>query len=238
MSYKGSLLSSASLAVAGRRALGFSFFPPFSHSYASARLAILPNFFAIFDFNNNIFRRSFMPVFAKRFCFTFLGAGQSAKEKANVILLKRCGQNAFWLPSKPMASQYGAVANSAFFGPLHQTQGNPFMSHINVPRGIVGLFLSSRPATIFRAVRAVIINAFKAVLFGRVPHVSQKGIKVFPGWANFYPPAAITVIMSRFRVVTSGLHLGPNAVNSRIGQSVSFGHEAVITYCKELSNEL
>jgi hypothetical protein len=44
--------------------------------------------------------------------------------------------------------------------------------------------------------------------------------------------------MSRFRVVTSGLHLGPNAVNSRIGQSVSFGHEAVITYCKELSNEL
>ena len=216
----------------------FFLFPPFGHPNASARLAILPNFFAIFDFNNNIFRRSFMPVFAKRFCFTFLGAGQSAKEKANVILLKRCGQNAFWLPSKPMASQYGAVANSAFFGPLHQTQGNPFMSHINVPRGIVGLFLSSRPATIFRAVRAVIINAFKAVLFGRVPHVSQKGIKVFPGWANFYPSATIAVIMDRFGVVTSGLHLGPNAINSRIGQSVSFGHEAVITYCKELSNEL
>lgn len=238
MSYNGSLLSSASLAVAGRRALGFLLFPPFGHSYASARLAILPNFFAIFDFNNNVFRRSFMPIFAKRFCFALLGAGQSAKEKANVILLKRCGQDALWLPTKPMATQYGAVANSAFFGPLHQAQSDPFMSHINVPRGIVSLVFSSRPATIFRAVGTVIINAFKTMLFRRMPHVSQKGIKVFPSWANFYPPTAIAVIMNRFRVVTSGLHLGPNAVNSRIGQSVSFGHEAVITYCKELSNEL
>jgi hypothetical protein len=44
--------------------------------------------------------------------------------------------------------------------------------------------------------------------------------------------------MGRFGVVASGLHLDPNTVNSRIGQSVSFCHEPVITYRKELSNEL
>jgi hypothetical protein len=46
------------------------------------------------------------------------------------------------------------------------------------------------------------------------------------------------VVMGGFRVVATVLHCNPNMINSRIGQSVSFCHEPVITYRKELSNGL
>ena len=221
-----------------RPASGFVLLSPCGHPYAGARLAVFPDFLAVFDLQNNIFRRPFMAVFAERFVLAFIRAGKAAQEKAAVVLLGVGRQHPFRGPAKPVASQHGAVVDAGLLGPLRQGQGKPFVGHVDVAGGIVGLLLPSRPVAILRAVGAVIVRAFKGVFVRRVAQICQERIKVVPSWANLDAPAAVAVIVGGFRVVASGLHLDPNTVNSRIGQSVSVCHETVITYRKELSNEL
>ena len=221
-----------------RPASGFVLLPPCGHPYAGARLAVFPDFLAIFDLQNDILRRPFMAVFAERLVLAFIRAGKAAQEKAAVVLLGVGRKHPFRGPAKPVASQHGAVVDAGFLGPLRQGQGKPFMGHIDVAGGIVGLLFPSRPVAILRAVGAVIVRAFKGVLVRRVAQICQERIKVVPSWADLDASAAVAVIMGGFRVVATVLHCNPNMINSRIGQSVSFCHEPVITYRKELSNGL
>jgi len=221
-----------------RLASGFVLLSPCGHPYAGARLAVFPDFLAVFDLDNDILRRPFMAVFAERLVLAFIRAGKAAQEKAAVVLLGVGRQHPFRGPAKLVASQHGAVADARLFGPLHQAHGKPFMGHIDVAGGIVGLLFPSRPVAVLRAVGAVIIRAFKGVFVRRVAQIGQEGVKVVPSWANFDAPAAVAVIMGGFRVIATILHCNPNMINSRIGQSVSFCHEPVITYRKELSNGL
>lgn len=216
----------------------FLLLAPCGCPYAGARLAVFPDFFAVFDLNNNVFGRSFVAVFAKRLILAVIRTSKTTQKKAGVIFLRIRCQNTFWGPPKMITPAHGCVRNSRFFRPLHQAQGDTVVRHINIPNGIIRLFFSSRPSAIFRAIGSVVVNALKSMFFGWMPHVSQKRVKIIPGWANFNASTAIACVMRCFRVIASGLHLDPNSVNSRIGQSVSFGHVAVITYCKELSNEL
>ena len=221
-----------------RPASGFALLSPCGHPYAGARLAVFPDFLAVFDLQNDILRRPFMAVFAKRLVFAFIRAGKAAQEKAAVVLLGIGRQHPFRGPAKLVASQHGAVADARPFGPLHQAHGKPFMGHVDIAGGIVGLLFPSRPVAILRAVGAVIVSAFKGILVRRVAQIGQERIKVVPSWANLDAPAAVAVVMGGFRVVATVLHCNPNMINSRIGQSVSFCHKAVITYRKELSNGL
>ena len=221
-----------------RPASGFALLSPCGHPYAGARLAVFPDFLAVFDLQNNILRRPFMAVFAEWLVLAFIRAGKTAQEKAAVVLLRVGRQHPFRRPAKTVASQHGAVVDAGLLGPLGQAHGKPFVGHVDVAGGIVGLLFPGRPVAIFRAVRAVIISAFKGVFVRRVAQIGQERVKVVPSWANLDASAAVAVIMGGFRVVAAGLHLAPNTVNSRIGQSVSFCHEPVITYRKELSNEL
>lgn len=221
-----------------RPASGFVLLSPCGHPYAGARLAVFPDFLAVFDLDNDILRRPFMAVFAERLVLAFIRAGKAAQEKAAVVLLGVGRQHPFQGPAKPVASQNGAVIDAGLLGPLRQGQGKPFVGHVDVAGGIVGLLFPSRPVAVFRAVGAVIVRAFKGVFVRRVAQICQERIKVVPSWANLDAPAAVAVIMGRFGVIASGLYLDPNTVNSRIGQSVSVCHKTVITYRKELSNEL
>ena len=221
-----------------RPASGFALLSPCGHPYAGARLAVFPDFLAIFDLQNDILRRPFMAVFAERLVLAFIRAGKAAQEKAAVVLLGVGRQHPFRGPAQPMASQHGAVVDAGLLGPLHQAHGKPFVGHEDVAGGIVGLLFPSRPVAVLRAVGAVIVSAFKGVFVRRVAQIGQEHVKVVPSLADLDASAAVAVIMGRFGVVASGLHLDPNTVNSRIGQSVSFCHEPVITYRKELSNEL
>ena len=221
-----------------RPASGFVLLSPCGHPYAGARLAVFPDFLAVFDLDNDILRRPFMAVFAERLVLAFIRAGKAAQEKAAVVLLGVGRQHPFRGPAKPVASQNGAVIDAGLLGPLRQGQGKPFVGHVDVAGGIVGLLFPSRPVAILRAVGAVIVRAFKGVFVRRVAQICQERIKVVPSWANLDAPAAVAVIMGGFRVIATILHCNPNMINSRIGQSVSFCHKAVITYRRELSNEL
>ena len=221
-----------------RPASGFVLLSPCGHPYAGARLAVFPDFLAVFDLQNDIFRRPFMAVFAKRLVLAFIRAGKAAQEKAAVVLLGFMRQHPFRGPAQPVASQHGAVVDAGFLGPLRQGQGKPFIGHIDVAGGIVGLLFPSRPVAVFRAVGAVIVRAFKGVFVRRVAQIGQEHVKIVPSLADLDASAAVAVIMGGFRVVATVLHCNPNMINSRIGQSVSFCHEPVITYRKELSNGL
>jgi hypothetical protein len=243
LSYNGSPFTLASLAIARRRSLShnescFVLFSPSGHPHSGARLAVFSDFFSVLNFYHNIFRRSFVSVFAKRFVFAIERAGKAAKKKTAIILLGIRGQHSFRGPAKLIAALNGAVINSRLFGPLHERHRKPVISHINISSGIVGLLFPSRPMAILRAVRAVIVGALKGVFIRRVAHVGQERVKINPSRTNFDAPTTISVIMDRFRVITSGLHLNPDTINSRIRQPVPVCHEVVITYCKELSNEL
>ena len=221
-----------------RPASGFALLSPCGHPYAGARLAVFPDFFAVFDLQNDILRRSFMAVFAKRLVLAFIRAGKAAQEKAAVILLGVGRQHPFRRPAKTVASQHGAVVDAGLLGPSGQAHGKPFVGHVDVAGCIVGLLFPSRPVAVFRAVGAVIVRAFKGVFVRRVAHIGHESIKVVPSLADLDAPAAVAVVMGGFRVVATVLHCNPNMINSRIGQSVSFCHKAVITYRKELSNGL
>jgi len=61
-----------------RPASGFVLLPPCGHPYAGARLAVFPDFLAIFDLQNDILRRPFMAVFAERLVLAFIRAGKAA----------------------------------------------------------------------------------------------------------------------------------------------------------------
>lgn len=188
MSYNGSLLSSASLAVAGRRAPG-------------GRLA------------SGIFGRKFMPMFAMRPGLLPESICKTAHGKASKINLLVFGKDFARLPAKSKSAVDGIVMQPGFFGPLHNCFGHAFVSYADVAFSVVGLLFSRSPAAIIRAIAFRVINTLKGVAFGPLAHVFFKGGKIIPARTNFYTASAVSIIMRCIRVIAPRPHLQPYAIN-------------------------
>ena len=187
MTRPASPLSPTSLAIAGRRTFG-------------GNLA------------TGIFRRIFMPMLAMRPSLLPNGIGKSADSQAAKIGLFVLGKDFSGLPAQCKATINSIVMKSRFFGPLHDGFSHAFVGYPNIAISVIRLLLSRSPAAIIRLIAFRIINAFQGKPLGTPPHVFFKSNKIIPARTYFDAAPAISVIMRRIGVITSGSHLQPYAI--------------------------
>jgi len=110
----------------------------------------------------------------------------------------------------------GVCFNASLFGQLYRKITDSFDNNVAIGTLISGLFFSGGPATVFRTVVTIIVDAFNRHAWWSWRHISLKSrIVVDPAVAYLDASTAVVFIHSESRVVASMLHPLPNGIKGR-----------------------
>src|ERR1700752_1824984 len=127
-----------------------------------------------------------------------------------------------WLPAVIQALAQRATVDAGNSGPFSEAHGFAFKGDKPIPASIACLLWSCRPATVVRAIPALVVDAFDCHLIRALAHVGKKSfIRISPFRANGDASAAIVLPARRLSVLAASLHGLPNTVGP--GQVLMMG---------------
>lgn len=139
-------------------------------------------------------------------------AGEGALTVRLRLVALRCfdrsSQGLFNSPSAIEAVMNRATTDTKNFRPLSHCQGLAVMAQVATATPVAELLLVCRPATILRAIVAVIVDAINTMIWTRLwPHILNEGQKRFsPTLTNRNPASTVVAISACLRIVASMYH--------------------------------
>jgi len=136
-----------------------------------------------------------------------------------------CSRNGLFLrPSSFEARGDSARRAPKTLGPLAMSKRYTVERNASILTCVVSLFFASRPSTVFRGVRTVIIDAVKRFVFWPSSHIGKEVSKRFsPSRAHIYSTLPIGTKPFIRRVVASRNHCFPYLVFGRARHAVGDG---------------
>lgn len=124
----------------------------------------------------------------------------------------REAQGACYAPSyfKSVTQRFGV--DPQFLAPFRQAFGFIIMRNKCCVAFVACLLVACSPATVFRAVVAIVVDAIQGKTCGYFSHVRQKGRKFSPSIAYGYSSSAIISIVRAFRIGRTAPHICPDTV--------------------------
>ncbi len=159
-----------------------------------------------------VFRRVFMPSLAMGSCLLPSCVRLSPFPQSRQIKKSGFGQHLFNRPIRVIPLQKRVDMKPNLFRPLHRSQSNAVVRNFDVCLSVVGLLFTRCPATIFGAIRAIVVNAIQCCAKWAIPHIGNKIFKRIPSFANVNTSCAISAIRRVFGINAPLLGSLPNGV--------------------------
>jgi hypothetical protein len=169
-------------------------------------------------------------VFAMSFGSGRRSFGSTTELQAIKVGLFGGVKNALRTPPQFVSPKDGVVMNTSTLRPLSNGQRYAIMHDTNIAKPIVRLLFSGRPATVVRAIRAIVVNAFKGHILRSRFHVSDKVVKHEPPITNSDASTTIAGVMSRIGVKASSFDCLPAHINWAARFPMSFIHGATVLH--------
>lgn len=119
-----------------------------------------------------------------------------------------------------------------YLSPFSQWMGYAIFRYETIVSGVSILLARCSPATIRRAIVAIIVDSIDGKIMWSISHVFQKIKKVVPSVAYFYSAIKISALSVRVAFSASLNHSLPDFVCSGVASSVSFsmlGHKTILS---------
>ena len=139
-------------------------------------------------------------------------------------------QGLFDSPSAIEALMNRATTDTKNFRPLRHCQGLAVMAQVATATPVAKLLLMCRPATILRAIVAVIVDTIDTMIWTRLwPHILNKGQKRFsPTLANRDPTSTVVAISACLRIAATMHHRPIDSVQR-------MATKTMLRYCRHSS---
>lgn len=175
-----------------------------------------------------VFRGVFMPSFAMGSGLLTFGVCQPADRKAVQHTKHLGGQHFFNRVTLVEPPEQGVDVDAKTLRPLTGSQRYAVFGNSDVSLSVVRLFFAGRPSAIFRAVRAVVINAIKSGFGRSFTHIRNKIRKRHPSFANINASSPISSICRVFRIRTTLFGGLPHGVQIGLGSAMTTLHGASV----------
>ena len=128
--------------------------------------------------------------------------------------MNRFRKRSFGVPAPTDTFKYRSVGDTKFSRPNRQRLSLTAISQKMIGSFIHCLLASCRPATIFGAVIAVVVDSLnRKTRLIRRSHVGQEILKFVPSFADLYPATAIVVVNLALLISASLMYLCPYTVD-------------------------
>jgi len=134
----------------------------------------------------------------------------------------------------PKPTDKGGPSYSKFSAPLSSSKLLPVEFYNDIIASVISLFNTIGPFTIFRAIVAIIIDAFDRASRRTFAHICKKVRKHLPSFANCYSATAIIFIASRSWSGASGKNSIPNFIGFRIRHAMRGATHQLFSIDQEL----
>ena len=180
------------------------------------------------NLSSSVFGDVFMPSFTMGSGLLPLGVCQPANRKAVQHTKHFGGQHFFNGIALVKPSKQSVDVDAKALRPLTGGQRYAVFGNSDVSLSVVRLFFAGRPSAIFRAVRAVVINAIKSGSGWSFTHIRNKIRKRHPSFANINASSPISFICRVFRIRTTLFGGLPYGVQVGLGSAMTTLHGASV----------
>lgn len=125
---------------------------------------------------------------------------------------------------------YSGVRDSQMNSPVHNAHGLAVVRQLNIVSPVSGLLFLRCPSTIFRRVRAIVVNSIKRVMdrWSR-SNVGKEVLKCLPPFTHTNTAPAIPVVCAIGRAVASRYCAGPRVPFRRVGHAVAWRDTGILS---------